>query len=153
MGTTEFVVAGLLPELADDFGTTEAHAGLSITVFAAGMILGPPAMALLTLRLPRRAVLVIALLLYAAAHVFAAATTSFGLLLAARFLAAVATGCFWAVAAMLAVALVGAQRRSTALGIVLGGGMLATVLGVPLGGLGGQVVGWRGPFWVLAALA
>jgi DHA1 family chloramphenicol resistance protein-like MFS transporter len=153
MGTTEFVVAGLLPELAADFGTSEARAGLSITVFALGMIIGAPVMPLLTLRLPRRVTLMLALLVYAGAHVVSALTHSFTLLLAARFVAAVATGTFWAVAAVAATAAVGRGRSSTALGVVLGGGMLANVLGVPLGALAGHLLGWRGPFWALAVLA
>jgi predicted MFS family arabinose efflux permease len=154
MGTTEFVVAGLLPEVASDFATTEAHAGLAITVFAIGMILGAPTMPLLTLRLPRRVTLVLALALSALAHVVLALTGSFTVFLIGHFAAAVATGTFfWSVAAVVATGLVGPERRSSALGIVLGGGMLATVVGVPLGSLAGQVVGWRGPFWTLAVLA
>ena len=153
MGTTEFVVAGLLPEVAPDFATTEAHAGLAITVFAIGMILGAPTMPLLTLRLPRRVTLVLALALFALAHVVLALTGSFTVLLLSRFAAALATGTFWSVAAVVAAGLVSPERRSSALGIVLGGGMLATVVGVPLGSLGGQVVGWRGPFWALALLS
>ena len=153
MGTTEFVVAGLLPELATDFGTSEAGAGLTITVFAIGMILGAPAVPLLTLRLPRRATLVLSLALYSAAHVIAALTRSLPVLLAARFGAGVATGSFWALAAVAAAGLVGPQRRSTALGVVLGGGMLANVVGVPLGAVCGQLIGWRAPFWGLATLA
>ncbi|MBT2534537.1 MFS transporter [Arthrobacter sp. ISL-48] len=153
MGTTEFVVAGLLPEVAADFGTTEAHAGWAITAFAIGMIIGAPVMPMLTLRLPRRVTLVMALGLFAVAHVVLALTDSFALLLLSRFAAAIATGTFWSVAAVVAAGLVGPERRSSALGIVLGGGMLATVVGVPLGSLGGQVVGWRGPFWALALLS
>ncbi|WP_222847643.1 MFS transporter [Nocardioides dongxiaopingii] len=153
MGTTEFIVAGLLPELAADFGTTEARAGLAITTFAVGMILGAPVLPMLTLRLSRRVLLTSALAVYAAAHVVSAATESFGLLLASRFVAAVATGTFWAVAAVVAARIAGPGRASTALGIVLGGGMLSTVVGVPLGAVAGQAIGWRGPFWALAALA
>ena len=153
MGTTEFVVAGLLPELATDFATTEAHAGLSITAFAVGMILGAPVVPMLTLRLSRRVLLTAALAVYAAAHVVSASTQSFEVLLASRFVAAVATGTFWAVAAVVAARLAGPGRSSTALGIVLGGGMLSTVVGVPVGAVAGQAVGWRGPFWALALLA
>lgn len=153
MGTTEFVVAGLLPELAEDFATTEAGAGLSITVFAIGMILGAPVMPMLTLRLSQRTTLTLALVVYALAHLVSALTTSFTVLLVSRFVAAVATGTFWAIAAVAAVALAGSQRSSTALGLVLGGGMLSTVVGVPLGAVGGQLTGWRGPFWCLAVLA
>lgn len=152
MGTTEFVVAGLLPELAGDFGTSVARAGLAITVFAVGMILGAPSMALLTLRVPRRVTLTSALVVFAVGHVVAALTASFAVLLAARFLTALATGAFWAVAAVVASRIAGPAASSRALGVVLGGGMLANVLGVPIGSLGGQLVGWRGPFWALAAL-
>lgn len=153
MGTTEFVVAGLLPEMASDFHASVAHAGLAITVFAVGMIVGAPSMALLTLRLPRRLTLTLALLVFAVGHVVVALTDSFTLMLAARFLTAVATGAFWAVAAVVAAQLAGPAASSRALGIVLGGGMLANVLGVPLGALGGQLIGWRGPFWALAVFA
>jgi DHA1 family inner membrane transport protein len=71
----------------------------------------------------------------------------------ARFLTAVATGAFWAVADVVAAKVAGPAASSRALGIVLGGGMLATVLGVPLGAFGGQLTGWRGPFRALAGLA
>lgn len=153
MGTTEFVVAGLLPEIAADFGRSIAQAGLAITVFALGMIIGAPSMALLTLRLPRRLTLTLALLVFAAGHVIVALTTSFTIMLAARCLTAFATGAFWAVAAVVAARIVGPAASSRALGIVLGGGMLANVLGVPIGALAGQLVGWRGAFWGLAVLA
>lgn len=153
MGTTEFVVAGLLPEMAADFSTTVAHAGLAITVFAVGMIVGAPSMALLTLRLPRRLTLTLALAVFAVGHVVVALTTSFPVLLGARFLTAVATGAFWAVGSVVAAQAAGPAAASRALGLVLGGGMLANVLGVPLGSFAGQLVGWRGTFWALAALA
>jgi DHA1 family inner membrane transport protein len=153
MGTTEFIVAGLLPELAHDFSTTQAHAGLTITAFAVGMIVGAPVLPMLTLRLSRRVLLTGALAVYAAAHVVSATTQSFEVLLASRFVAAVATGTFWAVAAVVAARLAGPGRSSTALGVVLGGGMLSTVVGVPVGAVAGQAVGWRGPFWALAILA
>ena len=153
MGTTEFVVAGLLPEMAADFDTTVARAGLSITVFAIGMIFGAPLMALLTLRLPRRATLTLALVLFAIGHMTGALSSSFGVLLAARLLTALATGAFWAVGSVVAAKAAGPAASSRALGLVLGGGMLANVLGVPLGSFSGQLFGWRGTFWVLAVLA
>lgn len=153
MGTTEFVVAGLLPELARDFEVSVAHAGLTITVFAVGMIVGAPSMAIATLRIPRRLTLVLALMVFAVGHVVVALSTDFGVVLAARLLTAFATGAFWAIAAVVAVDVVDPGSRSGALGIVLGGGMLANVLGVPLGALAGQLIGWRGPFWGLAVLA
>lgn len=153
MGTTEFVVAGVLPEMADDFGIPVARAGLSITVFAIGMIVGTPSMAILTRRFSRRATLVAALAVFALGHLIAALTPSFEVLLGARLLTAFATGAFWAIAAVVALEVAGPRAGARALSIVLGGGMLANILGVPAGSLIGQLVGWRGPFWALAVLA
>ncbi|MEU1106014.1 MFS transporter [Streptomyces tibetensis] len=152
MGTTEFVVAGLLPEIAGDVRISVARAGLLITVFAVGMIVGAPLMALLTLRLPRRLTLILALGVFAAGHVVVGLGSGFGVLLAARFLTALATGAFWAVANVVAAHAVGPAASSRALGVVGAGAMLANVVGVPLGAFAGQLMGWRGPFWALAAL-
>lgn len=153
MGTSEFVVAGLLPALASDFNVTVAHAGLSITLFAIGMIVGAPLMAILTLRLPRRVTLVAALGVFAAGHIIATLAPEFSVLLAARTVTAVATGTFWTVSSVVAAATAGPHAISRALGVINAGGILATVLGVPLGAFCGQLVGWRGTSWVLAALA
>jgi predicted MFS family arabinose efflux permease len=153
MGTTEFVVAGILPEIAHDLGITVASAGLMITVFAIGMIVGTPTMAILTLKLPRRVTLSLSLIVFAIGHVVVAVTSNVTLILGARFLTALATGAFWAVAAVVGAKAAGPALSSKALGIVLGGGMLANVIGVPLGAFAGQAIGWRGPFWTLAALA
>ncbi|CAM5650935.1 MFS transporter [Streptomyces purpurascens] len=152
MGTTEFVVAGLLPEISGDVQVSVAQAGLLITVFAVGMIVGAPLMAMLTLRLPRRLTLILALGIFAAGHVIVAVASSFALLLAARFLTALATGAFWAVANVVAARAAGPAASSRALGVVGAGAMLANVVGVPLGAFAGQLMGWRGPFWALAAL-
>jgi predicted MFS family arabinose efflux permease len=153
MLTTEFVVAGLLPEIAGDLQVSVPQAGLLITVFAAGMIVGSPTMALLTRRMPRRVTLMLALAVFAAGHVVVALGDSFPLLLGARFVTAWATGAFWSVASVVATRAAGPAASSRALGLVGAGGMLANVAGVPLGAFAGQVSGWRGPFWALAALA
>jgi predicted MFS family arabinose efflux permease len=153
MLTTEFVVAGLLPEIAGDLHVGVARAGLLITVFAVGMIVGSPSMALLTRRLPRRVTLLLALGIFAAGHVVVALGSSFPLLLAARFVTAWATGAFWSVASVVATRAAGPAASARALGLVGAGGMLANVIGVPLGAFAGQLAGWRGPFWALAALA
>ncbi|MFC5824072.1 MFS transporter [Nonomuraea insulae] len=153
MLTTEFVVAGLLPEIAGDLRVSVPQAGLLITVFAVGMIIGAPLMAMLTLRLPTRLTLMLALGVFAAGHLIVAVGSSFALLLAARFVTALATGAFWAVANVAASRAAGPAASSRALGLVGAGGMLANVVGVPLGAFAGQLVGWRGPFWALAVLA
>ena len=153
MLTTEFVVAGLLPEIAGDLHVSVARSGLLITVFAVGMIVGAPAMALLTRRTPRRVTLMSALAVFAVGHVVVALSSSFPVLLAARFGTAWATGAFWAVASVVATRAAGPSGSSRALGIVGAGGMLANVVGVPIGAFAGQLSGWRGPFWALAVLA
>ncbi|WUX49929.1 MFS transporter (plasmid) [Streptomyces sp. NBC_01435] len=153
MGTTEFVVAGLLPEIAGDLQVSVARTGLMITVFAVGMIVGAPLMAMLTLRLPKRLTLMLALGVFAAGHIIVALSSNFTLVLAARFLTAIATGAFWAVANVAAARAAGPAASSRALGLVGAGAMLANVVGVPLGAFAGQVMSWRGPFWALAALA
>ncbi|SNS21449.1 MFS transporter, DHA1 family, inner membrane transport protein [Geodermatophilus pulveris] len=153
MLTTEFVVAGLLPEIAGDLQVSVAQAGLLITVFAVGMVVGAPTMALLTRRMPRRTTLVLALVVFAVGHLVVAVGSSFALLLAARFVTAFATGAFWAVASVAATRAAGPGSSARALGLVGAGGMLANVLGVPLGAFAGQLSTWRGPFWALAALA
>src|SRR3954452_14349014 len=153
MCTTEFMIAGLLPQMADDFGVRPSQVGLLITAFAIGMIVGAPVMAIATLRLPKRLTLVLALVIFAAGHVLAALSGSFALLLAARVLTAVVTGAFWSVASVVATRAAGPDASSRALGVMGSGVAFATVLGVPLGSLAGAHLGWRGTFWALAALA
>lgn len=153
MGTTEFVIAGVLPDIAPDLGTSVSHAGLLVTAFAVGMILGGPTMALATLRLPERLTLVLALTVFAAGHILAALTNSFTVVLAARFVTALATGAFWAVGFVIATATAGPANATRAVSVMMGGLTLANVVGVPAGSLTGHVTGWRGLFWVLAALA
>jgi predicted MFS family arabinose efflux permease len=153
MIATEFVVAGLLPEIAGDLRVSVARAGLLITIFAVGMIVGAPLMALATRRMPQRLTLMLALGVFTLGHVVVALGSSFALLLAARFLTAVAAGAFWSVATVVAARAAGPAASARAQGLVGAGGMLANVVGVPLGAIAGQLTGWRGPFWALAALA
>ena len=151
--TTEFVIAGLLPELAADLDVSVARAGLLITAFAVGMIVGAPLIAIATARVPQRSTLVAALLVFSAGHVVAAISSSFTVVLIARIVTALATGTFLAVAAAVAVAAVGAANGARAMGTLMSGVALATVVGVPLGSFVGQLVGWRGVFWGLAVVS
>lgn len=153
MGTTEFIVAGILPAVSADLGVSIAQGGLLITFFAIGMIVGAPAMAIATLRFPQRSTLVVALAVFAVGHAIAALSSLFALVLAARVITAFATGAFWAVAGAVAIASVAPTARARASGMIIGGIGLATVIGVPLGSLVGDRIGWRGAFWGLAILA
>src|SRR3954466_12680197 len=153
MCTTEFLIAGLLPQMAEDFGVRLSQVGLLITAFAVGMIVGAPLMAVASLRLPKRATLVLALATFGAGHVVAALSGSFELLFAARVLTGVVTGAFWSAATVVATRAAGPDSSTRALGVIGSGVALATVLGVPLGSLAGEHLGWRGAFWALSALA
>lgn len=153
MCTTEYIIAGLLSEMASDLGVGVSQAGLLITAFAIGMIVGSPVMAIATLRLPRRSTLVLALVIFAIGHLIAALSSSFTIVLAARVLTALATGAFWSVASVVATSAAGPAASTRALGTMMGGAALSTVVGVPLGSYTGQLIGWRGAFWALAALA
>lgn len=150
MLTSEFVVAGILPEIAGDLGISIAGAGSMITVFAVGMIVGAPVMSALTLRLSSRLTLLLALGVFVLGHVCVALAADVAQIMAARFVTALATGAFWAVAAVVAGRAAGPSLASRAIGVVGAGGSLATVLGVPLGAYVAQLVGWRGTFWALA---
>jgi DHA1 family inner membrane transport protein len=153
MGTTEFMIAGLLPLAAADLGVSLAQAGLLVTAFAVGMIVGPPVMALATLRLPPRATLVLALAVFATGHVLAALSDSFTLVIVSRVVTALATGTFWAIGAVVASTAAGPRASARALAVMSSGMSLAVVAGVPLGTFVGQLTGWRGPFWLLAGLS
>ncbi|WP_168700775.1 MFS transporter [Gordonia paraffinivorans] len=153
MSTSEFIIAGLLPDLAADFGISEARAGLTVTVFAFGMIGGAPLMALLTARVQRKVTLASSLVVFSGGMLVSVLTDDFWVLIAARFVASVATSGFWTVGGLVAADLAGPARRAGAIAIVQGGGMMANVVGVPLGSFAGQMFGWRTAFWALAALA
>ncbi|WP_260463091.1 MFS transporter [Streptomyces sp. TRM72054] len=138
MGTTEFVVAGLLPELAGDLGVSVSHAGLLITAFAIGMIVGAPTMAMATLRLPQRLTLILALSVFCLGHLVAALSTSFTIVLAARVVTALATGAFWSVGFVVATTAAGPHNATRATGVMIGGLTLANVVGVPIGSFAGH---------------
>ncbi|MGI5427330.1 MFS transporter [Streptomyces sp. CA-179760] len=153
MGTSELIVAGLLPEISGALDVSVSSAGLLITVFAVGMMVGAPAMSMATLRLPRRSAMIAALLVFAAGHVVGALSSSLPLALVGRFAAALGNGTFWAVGAVVATAAAGPAASTRAMGVMVGGVTLANIVGVPLGTAAGQLGGWQGPFWVLAVLA
>jgi DHA1 family chloramphenicol resistance protein-like MFS transporter len=153
LGTTEFVIAGLLPDLARDLAVSLPRAGLLISAFAVAMAVGAPLLTVLTLRLPRRATLLGSLGLFTAGQVLGALAPNYLTLLLARVVTAAATGAFWAVAAVLTVGMVEPGRRARALSVLLGGLTVANVLGVPLGTLVGQLFGWRATFWLIGAAA
>ncbi|MFD5085418.1 MFS transporter [Kitasatospora sp. NPDC058406] len=143
VGTSEFVVVGILGPIADGLGTGLGTVGLLVTGYALGISLGGPALTALTLRLPRRTLLLGALAAYVAASAGGAAAGNVAVLLAARCAAGLAHGVIVGAATSVAVALAGPGRQGRAISLVFGGISVATVLGVPLGTLAGQWLGWR----------
>ena len=152
MGTSEFMLAGLVPDIAASVGVSVGTAGLLTSAFAVGMILGAPAMAALTRRWPARTTLLGCVVIFAACHVVAATAETFSVLFATRVVAAVANAGFLAVALSTATRLVAPSRKGRALAILLSGTTIAMVAGVPAGALLGTALGWRATFWAVAFL-
>ncbi|GAA1736542.1 Cmx/CmrA family chloramphenicol efflux MFS transporter [Aeromicrobium alkaliterrae] len=153
LGTSEFMLAGLLPEMARELGVTIPAAGSLISAFAIGMLLGAPIMALLTLRLPRKVTLVGSGIVFALAHLAGALTTSFGLLVTTRVVAAVACATFWAVASVTVVAVTPKNLTARGLGALISGITLANIVGVPAGTWVSDHWGWQSTFVAVAVLS
>lgn len=149
-GTSEFMLAGLVPDIAADLGVTLADAGLLTSAFAVGMAAGAPLMALLSRTWPRRATLTGFLAVFVLAHVVGALTGSFAVLLATRVVGALANAGFLAVGLSTATALVPERAKGRALAVLLAGTTVACVAGVPGGAWLGQLWGWRAAFWAVA---
>jgi DHA1 family chloramphenicol resistance protein-like MFS transporter len=152
-GTSELMLAGLLPELATDLSVSIPDAGLLISAFAVGMLVGAPVLAVVTLRWPRRTALLVFLAIFALAHVAGALTPNYQVLLLTRIVGAFVYAGFWAVAAVTAVDLVPRNSRAKAMSVVASGLTIATILGLPAGTVIGQHLGWRAAFWTVAALS
>ncbi|MER6156942.1 Cmx/CmrA family chloramphenicol efflux MFS transporter [Streptomyces sp. NPDC001868] len=152
MGTSEFMLAGLLPDLASDLDVTVGTAGTLTSAFAVGMVVGAPLVAALARDWSRRSSLLGFILAFAAAHAVGAVTTSFPVLFTTRVVAALANAGFLAVALTAAATLVPPHKKGRALAVLLSGTTVATIAGVPGGSLLGAVFGWRATFWAVAAL-
>ncbi|WP_406294598.1 MFS transporter [Embleya sp. NBC_00888] len=151
-GTSEFMLSGLLETMADDLGVSIPDAGLLISAFAVGMVVGAPLLAVATLQWPRRTALIAFQVVFILGHVVGALAPGYWLVLATRFVSAVAYAGFWAVAAVTALGLVASNAKAKAMAVVAGGLSLATVVGLPLGTMIGNWAGWRAAFWAVAAL-
>ncbi|MEU5866436.1 MFS transporter [Nonomuraea sp. NPDC047529] len=150
VGTDAFVVAGFLPDLAASLGVTEGAAGQSVTVFAAAYAVLSPVLATVAARVPRRVLLVAALVVLGLANLGSALAPSFPVLVVTRVLAAAGAAAYTPGAGAVAAALVRPELRARALAVVVGGLTVATALGVPLGDLAGERLGWR---YALGAVA
>ncbi|GHC76236.1 MFS transporter [Streptomyces flavofungini] len=152
IGTTEFVIMGLLPEVAGDFDVSIPTAGLLVTGYALGVVAGAPLMTVLGQRITRKRMLMLLMGLFIAGNLLSAVAPSFGVMLAGRVVASLAHGAFFGIGSVVAAELVAPEKKAGAIAMMFTGLTVANVVGVPLGTFVGQVVGWRVTFVIVAGL-
>ncbi len=152
IGTTEFVIMGLLPDVAADLSISIPSAGWLVTGYALGVAIGAPIMALITARLARKMALILLMGVFIAGNLFCALAATYDLLMLARVTTALCHGAFFGIGSVVAASLVPANRRASAVAMMFTGLTLANVLGVPLGTALGQLAGWRSTFWVVTLI-
>jgi DHA1 family inner membrane transport protein len=161
IGLTEFVAMGLLPDIAQDLLTDDyakspsdaiAKAGWMISVYALGVVVGAPLTAALTARIPRRRLVLGLLALFVVGTVGSAVAPTFGLVLVARFVAALPHGAYFGAAGLLAAKLLGPGNEARGFAVILGGLTAANVVGVPLITRLGQIAGWRSAYLLIAVV-
>jgi DHA1 family inner membrane transport protein len=152
IGTTEFVIMGLLPEVAASFAVSIPLAGWLVSAYALGVAIGAPVMAVATARLPRRSALMLLMAFFVAGNLLCALAPSYRALLLARIVTALCHGAFFGIGSVTAAALVAPERKARAVALMFTGLTLANVLGVPLGTALGQAAGWRATFVAVTAI-
>ncbi|GLK72742.1 MFS transporter [Ancylobacter dichloromethanicus] len=152
IGVTEFAPMGLLPVIANDLGVSIPTAGLLISAYAMGVMLGAPLMTLTTGRVPRRTLLIGLMAIFTLGNLIAALSTSYEMLLAARLITSLNHGAFFGVGSIVAAGLVPENRRAGAVASMFMGLTIANVVGVPLATWAGDLIGWRAAFWGIAGL-
>jgi DHA1 family inner membrane transport protein len=152
IGTTEFVVMGLLPDVSRSLDISIPTAGWLISGYALGVAIGAPIMALLTVRLPRKTALLMLMGIFIIGNGLCAVAANYGFLMLARVITSLSQGAFFGIGSVAAANLVAPNRRAQAVSLMFSGLTLANVLGVPIGTALGQLAGWRAPFWVVAAI-
>ncbi|MFC9327538.1 MFS transporter [Kitasatospora sp. NPDC057015] len=152
IGTTEFVIMGLLPEVAGDFGVSIPTAGWLVTGYALGVLVGAPLMTALGTRISRKRMLMLLMGLFIAGNVLSAVAPVFGVMIAGRLVASLAHGAFFGIGSVVAADLVAPEKKAGAIAMMFTGLTVANVVGVPLGTYVGQAMGWRTTFFIVAAL-
>ncbi|MEV3992611.1 Cmx/CmrA family chloramphenicol efflux MFS transporter [Streptomyces sp. NPDC049837] len=152
-GTSEFMLSGLVHDIAADLGVSIPAVGSLTSAFAVGMIVGAPLVAMLSLRWPRRRALLAFLITFLLAHVVGALTDSFEILFVTRVVAALANAGFLAVGLATAASMAGPQAKGRATSVLLSGVTLACIAGVPLGAVLSEFWGWRSAFWGVALIS
>lgn len=152
IGTTEFVIMGLLPEVATEYGVTIPTAGHLVSGYALGVVLGAPIMTILGTRVSRKRMLMLLMGLFIAGNIVSALAPTFGLMLTGRVVASLAHGAFFGIGSVVAAGLVAPHKKAGAIAMMFTGLTLANVVGVPLGTYVGQTTGWRATFLLVAGL-
>ncbi|MDQ0955391.1 DHA1 family inner membrane transport protein [Streptomyces phaeochromogenes] len=152
IGLTEFLIAGLLPQVASSFAVSEAAAGWLISGYALSVAVGAIALTAATARLPRKGVLVGLVALFVVGNLLSALAPSYPVMLLGRIVAALCHGSFFGIGSLVARSLVAPEKKSRAVAVMFAGLTLANVLGVPFGALVGERWGWRVAFWAVTAI-
>jgi DHA1 family inner membrane transport protein len=152
IGTTEFVIMGLLPEVAKDLGISIPQAGLLVTGYALGVVIGAPIVAIITNRLPRKTTLIGLASVFILGNFLCAVAPNYELLMLARVVTAFCHGAFFGIGAVVAADLAPPNQRARAIAIMFAGLTIANILGVPAGTALGQALGWRATFWAVVGI-
>lgn len=152
IGTTEFIIMGLLLQVAADMHVSVSTAGLLISGYALGVFVGAPILTLAMRRMPRKAVLLALMAIFTLGNAACAMAPTYGLLMAARVLTSLAHGSFFGIGSVVATGLVPSDKRASAISTMFVGLTVATLLGVPFGAWFGLLLGWRAAFWAVAAI-
>ncbi|WP_320775095.1 MFS transporter [Streptomyces sp. CRN 30] len=152
IGTTEFVMMGLLPDVADDLGISIPSAGHLVSAYALGVVVGAPLLAALTARMSRRTVLIGLMALFVIGNALSAVAPDDHLLLAARFVSGLPHGAFFGVGAVVATGMVAPERKARSVSLMFLGLTVANIVGVPAATAVGQSLGWRAAFFGVSAI-
>ncbi|MGO1481777.1 MAG: MFS transporter [Brachybacterium sp.] len=153
IGTTEFASMGLLPQIARDLGVSIPQAGMLITLYALGVVVGAPLVTIAAVRMPRARLLVLLIALIGVGNLLSAMADSYTVLAASRFLSGLPHGAYFGVASLIAARLSPAGRRARSVSLVMLGLTIATMIGVPASTALGQSVGWRSAYVIVVVIA
>src|SRR3984893_2301165 len=152
IGTSEFIIMGLLPNLAESFQVSIPKAGALVTGYALSVTIGAPIVAIATARLERKLALLLLMGVFTLGNLACAVAPTYNLLFAARVLTALCHGAFFGIGSVVAANLVPRNQRAQAIALMFSGLTLANVLGVPAGTALGQAFGWRSAFWAIVPI-
>lgn len=152
IGTTEFVIAGLLPSIANEFGISISTAGYMATSYALGVFVGAPVLIILGSRVPQKAMLVLLMLFFIAGNLLTALAPTFAWALTGRVVTSLTHGAFIGIGSIMASDLVAPNKRTSAIALMFSGLTVANLIGIPAGTWLGQVVSWRATFFVITII-